>query len=446
MDASSAARPSASKVAAVTSAFWIMKICATTVGETGGDMVSMTMNVGYAASSLILLSVFGLALAAQLRARSFHPFLYWTVVLATSTAGTTISDYMDRTLDLGYAAGAALLSATLVAVLLIWRRSVGSLSVSDIRTPRVEAFYWTAILVSNTLGTAVGDFLADSSGLGYVGSNLLISGAIAAIAAGYFFTSLSRTGLFWGAFVLTRPFGATMGDMLTKSPAKGGLGIGTVGASAVLLAILVICILVTSRPANTHRAAPRGKGWRRFWLRMATAVALLVSVPAGYRAYLYFAGNFHVVAEGEVYRAAQPTPERLADWAAAYHLKSVLNLRGHRPGKAWYDAEVTAAKQLGVTLIDYPLSADIVPTAAQVADLIEILAKAPKPLLIHCKEGADRAGFVSAVYLAAIAGADEDTAEAQLSFRFGHVSLPFIPSYAMDEGWEAAGPALGFAD
>ncbi len=183
------------------------------------------------------------------------------------------------------------------------------------------------------------------------------------------------------------------------------------------------------------------------WLRAAAVAAtLVVALLAGYRGYLYLAGNFHVVAEGEVYRAAQPTPERLADWTSTYRLKSVLNLRGARPGKDWYDAEVAAAGRLGVTLIDYPLSSDIVPTAAQIHDLIRILAAAPKPLLIHCKEGADRAGFVSAVYLAAIAGADEDTAEAQLSFRFRHVSLPFIPSCAMDEGWEAAGPALGFAD
>lgn len=196
---------------------------------------------------------------------------------------------------------------------------------------------------------------------------------------------------------------------------------------------------VTFAFVRTHFAARR-----RVWLRGVTAVALVLALPVGYRVYLYLAGNFHMVAEGQVYRAAQPTAEQLNDWTAAYHFKAILNLRGARPGKEWYDAEVRTAARLGVTLIDYPLSADIAPTAAQVADLIDILAKAPKPLLIHCKEGADRSGLASAIYLAAIAGADEEAAEAQLSFRFGHVSLPFVPSFAMDESWEALEPRLGF--
>lgn len=237
----------ASKVAQVTLAFWIMKICATTVGETGGDLLSMTLNVGYAVSSLILITLFGIALAAQLRSKAFHPFEYWAVILATSTAGTTISDFMDRTLGLGYATGSAILAGLLVAVLLVWRFSIGSLAVDPIRERKVEIFYWTAILVSNTLGTALGDYLADSSGLGYAVSNGIISSGIAAIVLAYFFTRVSRTTLFWGAFVLTRPFGATMGDLLTKTPEKGGLGFGTIGSSAVLLAILVISILITMR-------------------------------------------------------------------------------------------------------------------------------------------------------------------------------------------------------
>ncbi|BCW90177.1 hypothetical protein sos41_33450 [Alphaproteobacteria bacterium SO-S41] len=210
----------ANKVAAVTVAFWVMKICATTVGETGGDMLSMTMNVGYAASSLILIGIFAVALTAQLAASRFHPFLYWTVVLATSTAGTTISDFMDRTLELGYATGSAILVSLLVLVLIVWRLTTGSLSVNRITDRTSEIFYWSAILVSNTLGTAVGDFLADSSGLGFLYSNLIITGALALIVLCYVTTTISRTALFWAAFVLTRPFGATMGDLLTRRRIK----------------------------------------------------------------------------------------------------------------------------------------------------------------------------------------------------------------------------------
>ena len=238
---------SANKVATVTLAFWIMKICATTVGETGGDLLSMTMDVGYAVSSLILIGFFLVFLFAQLRAKSFHPMLYWGVILATSTAGTTISDFMDRTLELGYATGSLILVGILVAVLAAWRASTGSLSVDHISDRKTETFYWMAILASNTLGTAVGDYLADSSGLGFMQSNLLITAALAIIALAYYFTSISRTGLFWAAFVLTRPFGATMGDLLTKGPDKGGLGFGTIGSTAVLLAVLFALIAHTMR-------------------------------------------------------------------------------------------------------------------------------------------------------------------------------------------------------
>jgi uncharacterized membrane-anchored protein len=231
------------KVAKVTLAFWVMKICATTVGETGGDLVSMTLDVGYAVSSLILIGVFLVTLVAQLKSVRFHPLLYWTVILSTSTAGTTMSDYMDRTLGLGYAAGSAILVALLVGVLILWQLTMKSIAVDDIRDPKIEAFYWAAILVSNTLGTALGDYLADSSGLGFALSNLLIAGGIGLTVLGYYFTRLSRIGLFWVAFVLTRPFGATMGDLLTKTPEQGGLGIGTVGSTAVLLSILVVLVL-----------------------------------------------------------------------------------------------------------------------------------------------------------------------------------------------------------
>jgi uncharacterized membrane-anchored protein len=259
LESASASTPvgdgAASKVAKVTLIFWIMKICATTVGETGGDLMSMTMNVGYAASSLILIGIFIATLVAQLAARKFHPALYWAVILSTSTAGTTISDYMDRTLGLGYATGAAILVAILVAVLIIWRLSAGALSVDQIRDRRIEAFYWFAILASNTLGTALGDYLADSSGLGYLTSNLIIASGIGLCVLGYYLTPISRTALFWAAFVLTRPFGATMGDLLTKGPDKGGLGFGTIGSTAVLLTVLVVLIVVTSRRKAVSAAA-----------------------------------------------------------------------------------------------------------------------------------------------------------------------------------------------
>jgi uncharacterized membrane-anchored protein len=241
------AHDTANKVALVTLPFWIMKIAATTVGETGGDLFSMTLHMGYVASTIMLMTGFFIALAFQLRAKAFHPALYWAVILATSTAGTTISDMLDRTMGLGYATGASLIGATLVAVLLVWRFTTGSLSVDHISGGKNEVFYWLAILTSNTLGTALGDFLADSSGLGYLWSNALISAGIAAIALAYFTTKISRTILFWAAFVLTRPFGATMGDLLTKVPEKGGLGFGTFGSSVVLLVILVAMIVVTYR-------------------------------------------------------------------------------------------------------------------------------------------------------------------------------------------------------
>ena len=236
----------ANKVAQVTALFWVMKIAATTLGETAGDLFSMTLNVGYAISSIVLLSIFAVTLVAQLRARRFHPALYWTVILATSTAGTTMSDFMDRTLGLGYATGSLILIFCLVTTLIVWRWSVGTLSVDHIASPRAETFYWVAILFSNTLGTAAGDFLADDSGLGFGGGAALISGVLLLIMALGRFTNLSRIGLFWAAFVLTRPFGATFGDLLTKTPDKGGLGFGTIGSSAILAVILVGLVVYTS--------------------------------------------------------------------------------------------------------------------------------------------------------------------------------------------------------
>lgn len=248
---------SVDKVAKVTLAFWLMKICATTVGETGGDLLSMTLKVGYAISSLILLAFFVVTLIAQLRSKRFHPALYWLVILSTSTAGTTISDFMDRTLGLGYDTGALLISGVLIAVLTAWRLTYGSLKVDHIREPGVETFYWLAILASNTLGTALGDFLADTSGLGYLWSNALISGGIALTILAWKFTRISSTVLFWIAFVLTRPFGATMGDLLTKSHEKGGLDLGTIGSTLTLLAVL--CVLLVATTASYRQWFTRGR-------------------------------------------------------------------------------------------------------------------------------------------------------------------------------------------
>ena len=242
------------KLPQITLAFWIMKICATTLGETAGDLLSMTLNVGYALSSVMLLGLFLISLVGQLRSSRYHPMLYWTVILTTSTAGTTMSDFMDRTLGLGYAKGSLILATCLFAVLATWRLSEKTLSVSSIRTTKVEIFYWTAILFSNTLGTALGDFLADDSGLGFLGGAALIGGVLVLVLIATYYTRLNRVMLFWVAFVLTRPFGATFGDLLTKPVAKGGLDFGTLGSSLVLASLLVTFMIYTSmmskRPAT----------------------------------------------------------------------------------------------------------------------------------------------------------------------------------------------------
>lgn len=234
------------KVAAVTFNFWIIKICATTLGETAGDLLSMTMDVGYGFSTVILLGLFLVSVIAQLMASKFNAVLYWTVILTTSTAGTTMSDFMDRTLGLGYANGSLILSSGLLLVLAIWHVSEKTISVSNIQTTRAEMFYWLAILFSNTLGTALGDFLADDSGLGFLGGALLIAGLIGLVVLANYFTQLNRVMLFWIAFVLTRPFGATFGDFLTKPIEKGGLDYGTVGASVILASLLAIFVIYTA--------------------------------------------------------------------------------------------------------------------------------------------------------------------------------------------------------
>ena len=235
------------KIAEVTLLFWVMKICATTLGETAGDLVSMTLNVGYAMSSILLLSLFVISLVGQLKSTKYHPALYWTVILTTSTAGTTMSDFMDRTLGLGYMKGSLILIVSLMAVLAIWRMSEKTLSVNNIRTRKAELFYWTAILFSNTLGTAMGDFLADDSGLGFLGGAALVGGLLGLVVLATYFTRLNRVLLFWIAFVLTRPFGATFGDLLTKPVADGGLGLGTIGSSLVLAVMLLGLVIYTTR-------------------------------------------------------------------------------------------------------------------------------------------------------------------------------------------------------
>jgi len=234
------------KVAQVNIYFWVMKICATTLGETGGDLLSMTLNVGYAISSIILLSFFLITLFIQLASKKFHPVIYWLVIVSTSTAGTTMSDYMDRSVGLGYFKGSLILVSCLVLILALWRYSEGTLSVNYIQTKKAEVFYWTAILFSNTLGTALGDFLADSSGLGFLGGAILIGSLLALVVLAYYLTQVNRVMLFWIAFVLTRPFGATFGDVLTKPVEKGGLNLGTIGSSIVLASILIVFIVYTT--------------------------------------------------------------------------------------------------------------------------------------------------------------------------------------------------------
>ena len=241
-----------SKVPEVTLAFWVIKIAATTLGETGGDAVSMTMHLGYAVGSVIFIAIFAVAIGAQIAAKSFHPFLYWTVIVATTTAGTTMADFADRSLGIGYAGGTAMLFALLIASLGMWYWSAGSVSVNSIVLPKIEMFYWGTILFSQTLGTALGDWMADSTGLGYEGGALVFGAGLALVAAAYFYTNVSHTLLFWSAFILTRPLGATVGDLLDKPIADGGLAYSRLTASAILMAFMVACILFLPQRAGRH--------------------------------------------------------------------------------------------------------------------------------------------------------------------------------------------------
>jgi uncharacterized membrane-anchored protein len=235
-----------SKVPHVALAFWVAKILATTLGETGGDALSMTLQLGYAVSTLIFLGIFAVTLAAQLATRRYHPAIYWAVVVATTTVGTTTSDYLDRTLGLGYIKSSFLLFTGVIIVLVAWRLTTGAIRVDQIATRTDEIFYWVAILVANTLGTALGDMTADDLGLGFSRGALLFAGLIALVALTAYFTRIPRPVLFWAAYVLTRPLGATLGDTLTKPHEEGGFALGRITSSLVIAAALVIVIAVTS--------------------------------------------------------------------------------------------------------------------------------------------------------------------------------------------------------
>ncbi len=240
-----------SKVPEVTLGFWIIKILATTLGETGGDALSMSMNLGYLVSTGILMTVFVAAVIAQILAPRFNRFLYWATITASTTVGTTMADFADRSLGIGYAGGSALLLGLLLLSLFVWHRTLGRVDVESISSPRSEFFYWVTIMFSQTLGTALGDWTADTAGFGYRGAALLFGGLLLLVAIGYFATRISRTVLFWCAFVLTRPLGAVLGDFLDKPVSHGGLALSRFAATGVLLVLIVLCILVIpQRPAR----------------------------------------------------------------------------------------------------------------------------------------------------------------------------------------------------
>jgi uncharacterized membrane-anchored protein len=249
-----------SKVPEVTLVFWIIKIAATTLGETGGDSVTMTMNWGYLAGTALFLALLVVPVVLQTIAKKFRPFLYWATIVASTTFGTTMADFADRSLGIGYAGGTSILALCLLAILSLWYWSLGSISVDTVNAPKVEAFYWAAITFSQTLGTALGDWMADSTGLGYEGGALVFAAALAVVAAGYYWTNISRVTLFWMAFILTRPLGATVGDFLDKPLKNGGLALSRPIASTVIAAFILGCLLVLPQrpgkhPAPAHKTA-----------------------------------------------------------------------------------------------------------------------------------------------------------------------------------------------
>jgi len=241
-----------SKVPEVTLLFWIMKIAATTLGETGGDSVSMSLNLGYLVGTAIFAVLFLVAVAVQIKAARFHPFIYWFTIIATTTVGTTLADYADRSLGIGYAGGSSLLLGLLLASLFTWHRAMGTVAVDSVKSPRSEMFYWVTIMFSQTLGTALGDWTADTAGFGYLGAGGLFSLLLAVLALLYFKTGISRTFLFWSAFILTRPLGAVLGDFLDKPIANGGLALSRYSATAVLLGFILACLFF-SKPRAARK-------------------------------------------------------------------------------------------------------------------------------------------------------------------------------------------------
>lgn len=246
-----------SKVPAVTLGFWVIKILATTLGETAGDTVSMTMKWGYLMGSLLFVGALLVLIVMQIMARRFHPFLYWATIVASTTAGTTMADFADRSLGIGYAGGASILGLAVIAALAVWYWSERTISVDTVNTPKVEAFYWVSITLSQTLGTALGDWMADDTGLGYLGGAAVFGVALAVVAALHFWTSASKVILFWVAFVLTRPLGATAGDFLDKAHDKGGLALSRPIASLAIAALVLAGIILFPQRPGVHPGAPR---------------------------------------------------------------------------------------------------------------------------------------------------------------------------------------------
>lgn len=244
-----------SKVPEVTLIFWIIKIAATTLGETGGDSVTMTLNWGYFAGTTLFALVLVALVAAQILAKKFHPFLYWATIAASTTFGTTMADLADRSLGIGYTGGSALLFTLLTVTLAIWYWSEGTISVNTVATPRVEAFYWAAITFSQTLGTALGDWAADTGGLGYANGALVFAAGLVLVATLYFWTNVSRVMLFWAAFILTRPLGATVGDFLDKPTGDGGLALSRPLASGVIAVLILTCVVALPQRAGRHPGA-----------------------------------------------------------------------------------------------------------------------------------------------------------------------------------------------
>jgi uncharacterized membrane-anchored protein len=241
-----------SKVPAVTLGFWVIKILATTLGETGGDTVTMTLDWGYLAGVTLFGVVLVALVVAQISAKRFYPILYWATIVASTTFGTTLADFADRSLGIGYTGGSLLLLCCLLATLGLWHRSEGTVSVNTVSTPKVEAFYWATITFSQTLGTALGDWLADTRGFGYERGALVFTAALVAVVALYYWTGVSRVTLFWVAFILTRPLGATVGDFIDKPVADGGLALSRPLASAVIAAIIVALLVVLPQRPGRH--------------------------------------------------------------------------------------------------------------------------------------------------------------------------------------------------